>query len=119
MVGLKEVQLKLTAAAPRILAYNRSMITVMLDNIKPEVIAQTPLGPGHFGYHTRDTFTTDVKSEGIKSVGVLKSAVPGFWREFGTKRGERARKTAHIALAHVRRIISVFYGGQAAWWRLP
>ena len=140
------VRAKLLAAEPRILAHNRLMITEMLNVIKPTVIAQTPLGPGHFGYHLRDTYVTDVKSSGIVSTGVLKSPAQGYWREFGTKGrsrklgralglsvsqlgkafnagglgsgGERAFMTAHKALAGVRKMIRVFYGGQAKWWGL-
>lgn len=139
------VRAKLLEAEPRILAHNRLMITEMLNVIKPTVIAQTPIGPGHFGYHLRDTYETDVKSSGVKSTGVLKAPAQGYWREFGTKGrsrkmgsalglsvgqlnkafnagglggGEPALMIAHKALAGVRKMINVFYGGQAAWWRL-
>lgn len=115
--GDRIVKAKLLAAAPRILAENRRMVTEMLDYVKPVVIENTPLGPGHFGYHLRDTYTTDVKSEDFVTRGVLKSAVQGYWRERGTKRGERAFRTAHKALAAVRRFIH-FYYGNAQWWRL-
>lgn len=142
VIGKNILDAKLIAAAPHILAHNRGLITEMLDVIKPTVIAQTPLGPGHFGYHLRDKFVTEVKSEGVTSEGVLKSPMTGYWREYGTRgnyrkggpatagmaraaregffghSGERPFMTAHHALAAVRKLIKVFYGGQAAWWRL-
>lgn len=118
VIGARQVQAKLLAAKPRILAHNRMMISSMLDFIKPEVRAATPLGPGHFGYHGRDTLRTEVHSHGIKTVGTLKAAVQLYWRERGTSRGERARMTAHHALAGVKKFIRFYYGGMANWWRL-
>lgn len=143
-IGLKAVQTKLVLAAPHILEHNRVLITEMLNLVKPTVIAQTPLGPGHFGYHLRDSYLTEVKSEGVVSSGVLKAPAQGYWREYGTRGGfhrsgttagyafafERMNKLAHPgdgepagmfahkALAGVRKMISLFYGGQAAWWKL-
>lgn len=137
VTGKNIVDAKLLAAAPRILAENRAMVTTMLDYIKPVVVANTPLGPGHFGYHLRDSYTTDVRSNGVKTTGVLKAPMQGYWREFGTQAhfrkgltvresrmvvsfmggGERAFMTAHHALSGFRRFIS-FYYGKAQWWRL-
>jgi hypothetical protein len=117
IIGKEIVDAKLLMAAPRILEQNRLMVTAMLKEIKPIVVAQTPLGPGHFGYHLRDRYSTDVKSEGIKTSGVLKAVMQGFWREFGTKRGERAFMTAHKAASLVKRFITFYYGGMANWWR--
>lgn len=138
------VRAKLLAAEPRILAHNRLMVTEILNVIKPTVAAATPVGPGHFGYHGRDTITFHVVSKGIATTGKLVAAVQLYWREFGTHGGfhkkgtragyafaferlnklahlgggERAFMTAHKALAQTRAIIRTFYGGQAAWWRL-
>lgn len=118
MINKAMVDAKLLHAAPNILAHNRSMVEVMLRNIKPMVIAQTPLGPGHFGYHLRDRYVSVIFSRGVRTVGLLKSPWQGYWREYGTKRGERAFMTAHIALQVTRRIIRVYYGGMTAWWRI-
>lgn len=139
------VRAKLLAAAPRILAHNRTLVEAMLREVKTAIIPQTPLGPGHFGYHLRDTYSIDLSSEGIATKGVLKSAVQGYWREYGTRgnfkkggtilgfanafenlaglphprgEGERALMIAHKALNAVRRLIRFYYGGAAAWWRL-
>jgi hypothetical protein len=136
VTGLKEVEAKAAAADVRILAQNKLMVQAMLDYIKPIVISETPLGPGHFGYHLRDMFTTEVKFEGIKTVGFLKSPPTGYWREFGTQghmtrgrsikhyvaaisgqMGERAFMTAHKAATGVKKFINFYYGGLAAWWR--
>lgn len=115
--GLNIVNAKLLAAAPRILAENRTMVETMLAYVKPIVIEATPLGPGHFGYHLRERYTTAIRSEGVKTTGVLKSPMQGYWREFGTRRGERAFRTAHLALAGVKRFLH-FYYGNLQWWRL-
>lgn len=143
VIGDKLVAAKLLAAEPRILAHNRQMVTEMLNVIKPTVAAETPTGPGHFGYHLKDSYTTEVKSAGIKTQGVLKSPPTGYWYEFGTLAlfrkggaatagmaraafhgfvghgGEPAHMLAHHALNGVRKMINTFYGGQAAWYRLP
>lgn len=130
-------------AAPRIREENHLMIGAMLDWVKVEAIAATPLGPGHFGYHLKESFSTDIEERGLKTVGVLKSPPTGYWREFGTKgrfrrsalltqgkgrsarllesfggQGERAFMTAHKALNGARRIIRNFYNGKALWWRV-
>ena len=137
------VRQKLLMAAPHILANNRALVEAMLKGVKPVVHVETPLGPGHFGYHGRDTLEVEIHSHGVKTIGKLKAAVQLYWREYGTRgsakrhkgisftarevkaisafsgqgSGERARMVAHKALAKVRSMINVFYGGQAAWWR--
>ena len=58
VIGKEIVEAKLLAAAPRILALNLEMVKAMLTWVKVETVAATPLGPGHFGYHLRDRFTT-------------------------------------------------------------
>lgn len=146
VTGDNIVKAKLLLAAPHILAHNRLLVQSMLNTIKPLVVAQTPLGPGHFGYHLRDTYVTDVKSVGIKTTGVLKAPAQGYWREFGTKGrsrkmgraiglsvgqlskafsagalgggGERAYMTAHKSLSKARALIKFYYGGMAEWWKL-
>lgn len=144
VIGKNIVDAKLLMAAPRILAHNRSLITEMLAVIKPTVIAETPLGPGHFGYHLRESYVTEVTSKEVVSEGVLKAPMTGYWREYGTRGGFRKRGTlpgysfafekaaglahpgggeragmyAHKALAAVRKLIDVFYGGAASWWGL-
>jgi hypothetical protein len=140
IIGKDIVDAKLLLAAPRILAGNRLMVGTMLDFVKAVTVAATPLGPGHFGYHLRDSFTTDVKSGPVKTTGVLKSPPTGYWREFGTggrfrgpkksalrsyvaaiggagTGGERRFYTAHHALAGIHKFIA-FYYGKAQWWRL-
>lgn len=138
VIGAQIVDAKLLAAAPRILETNRLMVEAMFGEIKPIVEAQTPIGPGHFGYHLKDTYVTDVKTAGVKTIGVLKSPAQGYWREYGTvsrfsrkgslrgytaalggmgSGGERALMIAHKALNSVRRLINEYYGGLATWWR--
>lgn len=140
-VGLREVQAKALAANARVLATNYALVSSMLLNIKPIVEADTPLGPGHFGYHLRYSYKTDIKAEGVRTIGVLKSPPQGYWREFGTMAGfrkggaasaamaraayravfstggEPARMTAHKAANATRRFITAYYGGLANWWR--
>lgn len=118
VIGKEIVDAKLLMAAPRILEHNRLLVTSMLAELKPAVAAQTPLGPGHFGYHLRDMYKTSVKSGPKGTTGYLISPVQGFWREFGTKRGERRFYTAHKTAALLRKTITKFYGtGKAPWWR--
>ena len=143
VIGKTAIDAKILLAAPRILEHNRLLITEMLNVIKPTMIGETPLGPGHFGSHLRNSYTTDVSSKGTSSRGVLKAPVQGYWREYGTRGGfhkrgtragyafaferiaglahpgggERAGMFAHRALGGVRKLIKIFYGGQAAWWR--
>lgn len=108
---------KLEKASPRILAQNRLLAEGLLKEVSSVVYAQTPLGPGHFGYHGRDTLGIKVSSKGMKTKGQLTAAVQLGWRERGTSRGERPRYTARKALAAVKRFIAAYYGGMAAWWR--
>lgn len=108
---------KLEMAAPRILARNRLLTEDLLKEVKGIVYVQTPLGPGHFGYHGRDTLGIKVSSKGMKTTGRLTAAVQLGWRERGTSRGERPRYTAKKALAYIKRFISAYYGGMANWWR--
>ncbi len=143
-VGLKEVEAKLLAAQPRIFENNWAMTTAMLDWVKVETAGATPLGPGHFGYHGRDTLRPVVSNHGWTVTGKLVAAVQLYWREYGTggrsrkqgralglgvreltmavnqgglDGGERAFGTAHKALAGARALIRGFYG-KALWWRL-
>lgn len=118
VIGKDIVDAKLLAAAPRILAQNRAMATQMLGFVKAELIPETPIGPGHFGgRHLRDSYKISVKSEGVKTSGTLSSLPQGYWREKGTRRGERALHLARKALAGVNRFIRFYYGKQQ-WWRL-
>jgi hypothetical protein len=140
--GLREVQLKADLAAVRILAVNRELVTAMLLEIKPIVEAETPIGPGHWGFHLRYTYAIDVQVHGLQTRGYLKSPPQGYWREFGTMAryrkgsrssrsmaiaayrsvfssgGEKAGMYAHHAVGAVKRFITAYYGGMAAWWRL-
>lgn len=125
-------------AAPRILASNRTLVTTILEEVKGAEIAGTPLGPGHFGEHGRDTVKIEVESHGVETTGKLKAAVQLFWREYGTGSryrnrrnalrsyvasfggtgGEAPRMTANKALNYAKRFIRFYYGGMANWWRL-
>lgn len=118
VIGKEIVDAKLLRAAPNILEHNKVMVSAMMGELKPAVAAQTPLGPGHFGYHLRNMLTTDVKMSSNKSIGLLKGPSQGVWREYGTKRGERARMTAHKAARLLRKTIKQYYGtGKVSWWR--
>jgi hypothetical protein len=145
IIGKDIVDAKLLAAAPRIAAQNRFLVNSMLEFIKVEVVPQIPIGPGHFGYHARDTFTTDVKTNaaGITTTGVLKAAAQAYWREFGTlgrykkgayskptlgnaraalyaatvgTGGEPPRPIVHTAYLGARKFIDFYYNGLATWW---
>src|SRR6266705_3130360 len=112
VIGKEQIEAKLARAEVNILAHNRAMVTEMLGFVKAEVVPQIPLGPGHFGYHLRETFRSDIKTGrgqlGAQVIGALRSAVQGYWRERGTKRGERAFMTAHKALAGIKRFINSY-----------
>ncbi len=145
VVGEKAVQAKLIMAAPSIGAQNRFLVTSMLEFIKDEVVPEMPTGPGHFGYHARDTFTIDVKTNtaGVTTTGVLKAATQAYWREFGTlgrykkgayskptlgnaraalhavtvgTGGEPPRPIVHKAYLGARKFIDFYYNGLATWW---
>ena len=136
VVGLKAVETKLAGASARILAQNRLLVGDMMKAIKPIVEAETPIGPGHFGYHLRNSYTTSISSRSVVTTGVLKSPSQGYWREYGTLgrfaktsalagyvssfggNGERALFVAHKAADSVRRFIRAYYGGMTRWWRL-
>lgn len=139
-VGLREIQLKLEAAQPAILARNRLLVTSMLEFVKAGEEAAVPFGPAHFGYHGRDTVRIEVKSAGRETTGKLLGAAQLFWREYGTGShgrrhgkvrlsareaatagamiggGERAFMTAHKAYSQSRAIIRLFYGNMKTWW---
>ena len=142
VIGKEIIEAKLAAAEANILKNNVAMTTEMLRFVKAEVVANTPLGPGHFGYHLRDSLKTYLtigfSQAGTGVVGLLKSPPTGYWREYGTglryrgpkkaaasvraltgqagTGGERAFGTAHHALAGIRKFINFYYGGLARWW---
>lgn len=142
VIGQDVVAAKLAAAGPNILRQNRRLVNSMLQEVKPAVQAGTPLGPGHFGYHGRDTLKVAIDSKGSKTKGLLLGAVQLYWREYGTGmryRGPRAAQRriaatramtgantggeaptmlAHKAYSATRRFISYYYGGMASWWHL-
>lgn len=135
------VREKLLAAAPRILAQNRVLVAAMLEPVKSAVIAATPTGPGHFGYHGKDTVKVEITSTGVTTTGKLKAAMQLYWREYGTgvrfrgkgknaqlkqatrvmtgaaTGGEPALMVANKALSLTKRFINAYYGGMANWWR--
>jgi hypothetical protein len=118
IVGKDAVVAKLTAAPENIMIQNRLMVTEMLNEVRVVLIPQTPIGPGHFGRHLRDSYVVDVANKGLAAViGVLKSPPQGYWRERGTRRGERALMVAHKAANQVRRFIRTYYTGAALWYR--
>lgn len=139
VIGKEIVDAKLAAAAANIAAHNRLMIAEMLASVKTEVVAKTPVGPGHFGYHLRDSYTTDIKESSTRTWGVLKAPAHGYWYEYGTgmrhrgpkKRafatrimtgaasvgGEKAHLLAHHALTGIKKYIRAHYGA-AQWWTL-
>jgi len=122
VIGKDVIETKLAVAEANILANNLAMMKEMLGYVKAEVATEIPIGPGHFGYHTRETLRVDVRvgsgQSGTKVTGVLKAAVPAYWREKGTKRGERAFLTAHHALAGIKKFIRFWYGGLGKWWHV-
>jgi hypothetical protein len=118
IIGKEGVVARLTAAPLNIMIQNRVMVTEMLDTVRDVLIPETPIGPGHFGRHLRDSYTVDVKTKGFSAViGVLKAPVQGYWRERGTKRGQPGLMLAHKAANQVRRFIRTYYTGAAMWYR--
>ena len=115
VVGQREVEAKLLAAAPRILEQNKLMVTAMLNQIKPMVVAQTPFGPAHFGYHGRDTLRVEVKAEGFKTVGTLRAARQLYWREYGTGSRFRGSKQMNALRGYLKALGgSIGTGGEPA-----
>jgi len=118
VIGQREIEAKLLAAAPRIREHNKLMMKAMFGEIQPIVVAATPVGPGHFGFHARERIHVQVTSRSWTVVGQLLGPRQLLWRERGTRRGERAFRTAHKAAAGVRRFIRFYYNGMANWWRV-
>ena len=83
-IGLDVANAKLLYALPRILETNRAMVTAALEEVRAVVASETPIGPGHFGYHLKNSFKVEVSSKGLKTSGALKAPPTGYWREFGT-----------------------------------
>ncbi len=131
------VKAKLVAMAPRILAQNALMARTMLDEVKSVTVAATPAGPGHFGYHGRDTVHVEVTSTGVKTTAKLKAAMQLYWREYGTgvhfRKGSKAKQAVRVmtgsasggepalmvankALNFTKRFIKFYYNGMANWW---
>ncbi len=130
------VKAKLVAMAPRILAQNALMARTMLDEVKSVTVAATPEGPGHFGYHGRDTIHVTITTSGIKTTAKLLAAMQIYWREYGTRgrfrkgkaldrymravqqggSGEPALMVANKALNFTKRFIKFYYNGMANWW---
>lgn len=132
---------KLALAKPRVLARDRAMTNAVMELAKGTVRIATPLGPGHFGYHGRDTLKVDVSQKGLRTVGKLSGAIQMYWREYGTRGyfrggkaktrltarqsrsagaflgGEPAFYTAHKALSGFKSIVRFYYGSVALWWR--
>jgi hypothetical protein len=133
------VRRKLLLAEPHILAKNALMATTMLNEVKAAVVAATPEGPGHFGYHGRDTVHVTISVKGVTTTAKLMAAMQIYWREYGTgvrfrgkssksaKRvtrimtgaatgGEPALMIANKALNATKRYIAFYYNGLANWW---
>jgi hypothetical protein len=130
VIGQREVELKLLAAAPRILEENRLMVAQMLETVRGEIQSV----PGY-----RSSLRVEVAAIGVTTLGKLLVAARGYWREFGTRGrnksrsnrrraytaalggfgsgGEKAGLYATHALSGVRRLIKLYYGN-AQWWRL-
>jgi hypothetical protein len=130
----------LILAQPRILAKNALVATQLMNEIKTVVVAATPVGPGHFGYHGRDTVHVTISVSGNKTTAKLMASMQLYWREYGTgvrfrgkgkgaalkqatrvmtgaaSGGEPAFMVANKAMAGFKRLINAYYGSMAAWW---
>ncbi len=115
------------------------MTNAVMSLAKGTVYLATPLGPGHFGYHGRDTLKVEVHQKGLRTVGKLSGAIQLYWREYGTRGhfrggkakltqrqsrsagaflgGEPATMTAHKAVAGFKSVVRFYYGSVALWWR--
>ncbi len=127
---------KLILAQPKILATNMALTKAVLEEVAAVVKAGTPLGPGHFGYHGRDTVKVVVTTNGLKVTGKVMAAIQLYWREYGTRGrfrkggslaryvrvatqgqgGEPAFMTAHKAATGIKRFANFYYGSLAAWF---
>jgi hypothetical protein len=97
IVGLKKLQ-KAVHEAPGIM-FNKNIEAMhrSVDLVAGLLIADTPMGPGHFGFHERDRWSTRVRVGPRRIVGVVaNSAAQSRWREFGTKAHEIAPKKASV-----------------------
>jgi hypothetical protein len=86
LVGLKKLQ-EATHQAPGVLATrNAEAMQRSVALVRGIVVADTPTGPGHFGMHLVDRFSTRVRFGTKRIVGVISTDAPqGRWRERGTR----------------------------------
>jgi hypothetical protein len=95
LVGLKKLQAA-TRQAPGVLANrNAEAMQRSVHLLKDEILIGTPEGPGHFGFHLKDRFSTRVRFGAKRIVGVVATdAVQGRWREKGTRAHDIAPRKA-------------------------
>lgn len=96
IVGLKKLQ-EAVAAAPGAWALrSKQALDYSVAVVKGAVVAGEVGGPGHFGYHLRDRWSTRVEigsGRSLQSRGIVSTDAPqGRWLEFGTKAHEIAPK---------------------------
>ena len=86
LVGLKRLQ-KAVQEAPGLLATENAIaLRSSVDLVKTIASANEPTGPGHFGFHLRDSFYTRVTVGLRRSTGIVATnAVQGRFRDLGTK----------------------------------
>jgi hypothetical protein len=95
IVGLKKLQAA-TRQAPGILSIrtNEAMHR-SVELVESLARIGSPEGPGHFGYHESERWSTRVRSGPRRLVGVVSnSAAQARWREFGTQAHDIRPKSA-------------------------
>lgn len=86
LVGLKRLQTAIQAAPGLMASENAIALRSSVELVKSIAEANTPIGPGHFGYHLRERWHASVQVGLKRSIGKVSTDAPqGRWREFGTK----------------------------------
>lgn len=83
---LLPLQRKLLEGPAALEARHVSALRQAVELVATLVRGRIPLGPGRWGGHLRDSFTTKVFANNLRSFGSIRTTlVQGRWREYGTK----------------------------------
>jgi hypothetical protein len=105
IVGLKKLQAAVQAAPGLLANRNAEALRSSVNLVEGNAIHLTALGPGHFGFHARDRFRTEVRLFAERSAGFVRTDAPqARWGEFGTKAHSiRPRRVRAIAFSSAGR----------------
>lgn len=84
--GLKKLQAAVAAAPARVAAENDLAMHEVVGELRDQLQHDTPIGPGRFGPHAAESYTTDVTIAAGRVRGMVDNSQPeARWLEFGTR----------------------------------